>query len=166
MKYLKVVKESCWDDTILNELLTPKEKKRKFPWLSDEYFEIVEVEETHFKYGHHRFKKKKEKEKYHYPTEEGIKEAIEEGWTEEQARRGFDIFDYNGTGLLHIEKIDDCFFGADFENSDYLAAKEAKRIGFCKIIPVKELPKEFDMRYFGWIDTPENRKAIENYCNR
>ena len=70
------------------------------------------------------------------------------------------------TALVAIEKIDDCFFGADFENSDYLAAKEAKRIGFCKIIPVKELPKEFDMRYFGWIDTPENRKAIENYCNR
>lgn len=66
----------------------------------------------------------------------------------------------------HLEKIDDCFFGADFENTDYLAAKEAKRIGFCKIIPVKELPKGFDMRYFGWIDTLENRKAIENYYNR
>lgn len=105
------------------------------------------------------------KYKFEYPTEEGIKEAIEEGWDEEQARRGFDIFDMNGTGILEINMIDDCFYGGT-DNTDYLAAKEAERIGFCKIIPRKELPKNFDEKRFGYIDTPENRKAIENYCNR
>lgn len=67
-----------------------------------------------------------------------------------------------GRGL----KNDVLFELLDYIKENNLAAKEAKRIGFCKIIPVKELPKGFDMRYFGWIDTPENRKAIENYCNR
>ena len=33
-------------------------------------------------------------------------------------------------------------------------------------IPEDELPENFDRRYLGWIDTPENRKAIADYCAR
>lgn len=103
--------------------------------------------------------------RYKYPTEEGIINAIEEGWDEEQAKRGFDIFDSGFA--LEIMLIDDCFSNDDLGNTDYLAAKEAEKIGFCKIIPYKELPKGLNLneRHFGYIDTPENRKAIENYCN-
>lgn len=33
-----------------------------------------------------------------------------------------------------------------------------------KLIPVEELPEDFDRRYLGWIDTPENRQRIQEYC--
>ena len=32
------------------------------------------------------------------------------------------------------------------------------------IIPVDELPENFTRRYFGWIDTPENRERIAAFC--
>jgi hypothetical protein len=35
-----------------------------------------------------------------------------------------------------------------------------------KIIHENELPENFDRKYFGWIDTPENRKAIDEYCSK
>lgn len=101
---------------------------------------------------------------YNYPTEEGIKFAMEEGWTREQAERGFEIFNFGGLGILGIEAIGDCYPDQNYD--DEAAAKEAERIGYCKIIPVDELPTPFIIggttrRYFGWVDTPENRKCIK-----
>ncbi len=106
---------------------------------------------------------------YNYPTEEGIKIAMKYGWTREQAERGFEIFDFDGLGLLEIEAICDCYPDGDYD--DEAAAREAERIGYCKIIPVDELPDPFiideiDRRYFGWVDTFENRERIEDYCNK
>lgn len=103
---------------------------------------------------------------YKYPTKEGIKFAMEQGWSKEQAERGFEIFDFDGLGLLEIEAIGDCYPYGDYD--DEAAAREAERTGYCKIIPVDELPNPFiiygsDRRYFGWVDTPENRKRIENF---
>ena len=48
---------------------------------------------------------------------------------------------------------------------------QSERIGYCKIIPVNELPYNFyidghDVRFFGWVDTPDNRKAIKEYCKK
>ncbi len=105
---------------------------------------------------------------YNYPTEKGIAYAMEEGWTREQAERGFEIFDFDGLGLYEVEAITDCYLDQDYD--DDAASKEAERIGYCKIIPVDELPNPFiidgiSRRWFGWVDTPENRKAIEDYCN-
>ena len=104
---------------------------------------------------------------YNYPTEEGIKYAIEQGWSKEEAERGFAIFDFDGTGMLEIEAITDCYIRDDYDDDE--AAIEAERIGFCKIIPIEELPDPFiydgnSRRYFGWVDTPENRKRIKDYC--
>ena len=113
---------------------------------------------------------------YFYPTEDGVKFAMESGWTREQAKRGFEIFDYDGSGLLEIECIGDAYvekredghyYSTYFDDEE--AAKEAERIGFCKIIPVDELPNPFiinenNCRWFGWVDTPENRKNIEKWC--
>ena len=112
---------------------------------------------------------------YIKPTEEQIQAAMDDGWSREQAERGYDIFDCNGSGLLEINRIDCIYVGWDDEYTEVTdedCAREAERTGFCKIIPVDELPEDFNIcfggnsRYFGWIDTPENRKAIEDYCRR
>jgi hypothetical protein len=104
---------------------------------------------------------------YNYPTEEGIKYAMEQGWSKEQAERGFEIFDFDGTGMLEIEAITDCYLRDNYDDDE--ASREAERIGYCKIIPIDELPDPFiyggnSRRFFGWVDTPENRKRIEDYC--
>lgn len=101
---------------------------------------------------------------YVYPTEEEVSMLLDEGWSILQSVLGFGIFNYNGYGLLNVENI-----GAF--NCDEDEAKEAERIGYCKIIPVDELPYNFyidgyDARYFGWVDTPDNRKAIKEYCKK
>ena len=105
---------------------------------------------------------------YMKPSKEQIEVGIELGWDREICERGYDIFDCNGTGLLEINRIDDIYVGwgedGTTEVTDEDCAREAERSGFCKIIPVKELPKKFEYRYFGWIDTPENRENIAKYA--
>lgn len=86
-------------------------------------------------------------------TAEMIKEAIEDGWREEDARRGYGIFtsDY-GNGATHIERIDMMMaFDSDSE-----AAEKAENDGI-KIIHDIELPEEHKAYY---IDTPNNRKLL------
>ena len=100
---------------------------------------------------------------YRKPTLKRKREAIKEwGWDKEIAKRGYDIFDCNGTGLLEINRIDDIYWDTDVTDED--CARQAEKKGFCKIIPVEELPENFEYRYFGWIDTPENRENIRRYC--
>lgn len=102
---------------------------------------------------------------YKYPTKEGIKFAMEQGWSKEQAKRGFEIFDFDGLGIYEIEVIGDCYPDCGYCD-DEAAAREAERIGYCKIIPAEEIPETFILNdyprnYYGWIDTPENRKKIK-----
>lgn len=78
----------------------------------------------------------------------------------ENAKYGYAIFDFDGTGLLEIEMINDM----EIFNGDEEAVEQAIKDGI-KIIPIEELPDNFDRSYLGWIDTPENRKAIEEYCS-
>ena len=106
---------------------------------------------------------------YIKPTERQIKAGLEWGWSLDACKRGYDIFNFDGTGMLEIEAIADVYLVEDEDCSGYddeACAIEAERSGFCKIIPVNELPEDFGYKYFGWIDTPENRQAIYNYCNR
>ena len=112
------------------------------------------------------------------PTKEGIDIAIDEGWNKESAKRGYGIFDYDCTGMLEVEAICACYPTDEYEKNledgekfDEVCAHEAERTGLCKIIPVEELPENFEhdgnsLRWFGWVDTPENRKAIEKYCRK
>lgn len=79
-------------------------------------------------------------------------------WGAEACNKGYEIFDFNGTGMLQIEAIGDVGF---FD--DEVATMRAIKDGI-KIIPVDELPENFDRRYLGWIDTEENRKAINDFC--
>ena len=107
---------------------------------------------------------------YVKPTKEGIERAMKDGWNRKSAERGYDIFDFDQTGLLEVERIDACYAECNYEDvTDDDCAMEAERSGFCKIIPVDELPNPFmvhgyDRRWYGWVDTPENRKAIQEYC--
>lgn len=101
---------------------------------------------------------------YKYPAEVEVAILLDEGYPILQSVLGFGIFNYNGYGLLNVESIGGL-------NHDEDAAREAERIGYCKIIPVDELPYNFyidghDARFFGWVDTPDNRKAIKEYCKK
>lgn len=107
---------------------------------------------------------------YTYPTAEGIKFAMEQGWSKEQAERGFDIFDFDGLGIYgieaicdaHVDKREDGTYYVTESYDDEEAAREAERIGFCKIIPTEEIPETFILNdFYGWVDTPENRKKIK-----
>lgn len=92
--------------------------------------------------------------------ESWVKEIVEE-WTSEICNKGYDIFDFDGTGMLEINKVDEVGAFKDDEEAVEQAIKDGIRI-----IPVDDLPRNFDRRYLGWLDTPENRKAIEEYCMR
>lgn len=88
-------------------------------------------------------------------TEDNILNAIDNGWNEEDARRGYAIFvsDY-GNGAEHIEKIDIM----DVFEDDEEAAEQAEKDGI-KIIHDIELPEEHQAAY---IDTPENRELLKS----
>lgn len=75
------------------------------------------------------------------------------------AIKRYGTFDYCGTGMLQIEVLPAY---ASCVNDDEWAAKQAIKDGI-KIIPIEELPANFDRRYLGWIDTPSNRKRIDEY---
>ena len=74
--------------------------------------------------------------------------------------KGYEIVNFEGLGIFEIQKID----SVNIFESDEEAVAQAMVDGI-KIIPVEELPENFDWRYLGWIDTKENRKAIEKYTN-
>lgn len=80
--------------------------------------------------------------------------------TEKQMeRKGYGIFDFDGTGMLEIQKIDEMNKFVDDESAVEQAIKDG-----VKLIPIEELPENFERRYLGWIDTPENRRQIRLWC--
>lgn len=85
--------------------------------------------------------------------------TVVEDWGIDNCNKGYAIFNFDGTGMLEIEAIADvgCF-------DDDEATEQAIKDGI-KIIPIEELPENFDRKYLGWIDTEENRKRINEYCN-
>jgi hypothetical protein len=91
--------------------------------------------------------------------EEAVKDVVYD-WGPDSCNKGYEIFNFDGTGMLEIEAIGDvgCF-------DDDEATEQAIKDGI-KIIPVEELPEKFNRKYLGWIDTEANRKAIQEYCNK
>ena len=91
--------------------------------------------------------------------EEAVKDIVYD-WGPESCNKGYEIFNFDGTGMLEIEAISEvgCF-------DDDEATEQAIKDGI-KIIPIEELPENFNRKYLGWIDTEENRKAIQEYCNK
>ena len=76
-------------------------------------------------------------------------------------RKGYVIAAFDFTDMLEVERDD----SMDVFEDDEQAVEAAVADGV-KIIPVDELPENFDRRYYGWIDTPENRRAIQSYCDQ
>ena len=110
---------------------------------------------------------------YKKPTKEQAEFAMAEGWDKEDAERGYCKFYFDFTEMLEINAINDCYVEATNGNyyygeevTDEDCAYEAEHSGYCKIIPIDELPAHFDRRYYGWVDTPENRKAIQEYSDK
>ena len=103
-------------------------------------------------------------ERYHQMREiysdKRIREIINE-WGVDVVNKGYDIFIFNGMGILEISRIDDV---EAFESDDD-ATEQAIKDGI-KIIPVDELPETFGRRYLGWIDTPENRARIAELAEK
>ena len=81
-------------------------------------------------------------------------------WSDKDISNGYVICDHDGTGMYEICAID-CMdaFGGD----DAAATQKAMEDGV-RVIPVEDLPENFDWLYLGWIDTPENRANINKYC--
>lgn len=83
-----------------------------------------------------------------------VKDAIDAGWSEEDAHRGYAIFvNEFGNGAEHIERIDEM----DVFDSDEEAAEQAEKDGI-KIIRDMKFEGE-DLQYY--IDTPENRELLK-----
>ena len=94
---------------------------------------------------------------YRKPTKKMIEKAIAEGWDREEAERGYAVFE-GALGLMEIQRCDQMYEETDCTDDD--CALEAAKAGI-KIIPEAELPDEMgDHRYFGYVDTPENRAKI------
>lgn len=73
---------------------------------------------------------------------------------------GYAIADFDGTGMLEIQRINE----AGIFESDDEAVEQAIKDGV-KLIPVEELPENFNRKYLGWVDTPDNRDRINAWCN-
>jgi len=88
-------------------------------------------------------------------TENMVKEAIEAGWDETDARRGYAIFISEfGNGAEHIERIDEM----GVFDSDEEAAMQAEKDGIALIHDMKF--EGCDFQYY--IDTPENRELLKD----
>lgn len=74
---------------------------------------------------------------------------------------GYIICNFDGTGMLEIQKND----SKGIFKSDEEAVKQAIKDGI-KVIPVEELPENFNRRYLGWLDTADNRSKIEKYSKK
>lgn len=94
-----------------------------------------------------------------FGNEKAVKEAIKD-WSIEDCNKGYAIFDFDGTGMLEVCRID----SLEVFKNDEEAVAQAVKDGV-KFIPVDELPENFERRYLGWIDTKENRECIEKFCN-
>lgn len=96
-----------------------------------------------------------------YHNNKEIVNDIVRMWGAENCNKGYDVFNYDGTGLLEIEAIGDV--GA-FDSDDE-AVKQAVLDGI-EIIPLEQLPINMpkNMRFYGWVDTEENRRNIAKYC--
>lgn len=95
-----------------------------------------------------------------YGNDERAVKDVVKTWGVETCNKGYSTFNYDGTGLIDIEAVGDV---DAFD--DVVAVKEAEKDGI-SIIPVDQLPVNIpeNMRFYGWIDTQENRENIARYC--
>lgn len=90
----------------------------------------------------------------HFGEYSAVKSMVEE-YGIDAVNNGYTIAECDGTGMLEIQRID----AIPVFETDEAAVEQAIKDGV-KIIPVEELPENFEKRRLGWIDTPENRQKI------
>ena len=93
------------------------------------------------------------------PTARQIKAGKEEGWGGFELSHGYGVF-LTRDRMYEVEMISDMGTFDDDEEAARAAAEDG-----LPIIPENELPEAFEYRWFGWIDTPENRQRIHEYTN-
>lgn len=84
----------------------------------------------------------------------------EEAFIPNAEERGYDVTIGHGN-LLEIERIDELEM---FEDDD-AATEQAIKDGI-PIIPVEELPEDFEFQWLGFIDTEDNRRDIAEYAKK
>ena len=84
---------------------------------------------------------------------EEVKESLIEEWG---SYKGYGIFLSDILELEHIERIDDL----DVYDDDFEAAEQAEKDGV-ELIPFELNPKTYPYNCYRFIDTEENRKALE-----
>lgn len=114
------------------------------------------------------------------PTEKEKALGREFGWDGHALETGYEIMSFcdcslpNGACPLDVEAVMDMgtferYYEENRDNLpediaiDDMAALQALEDGYCKIVPIDELPEKLPEKYkfFGWVDTPENRKILE-----
>ena len=109
---------------------------------------------------------------YIKPNEEMKAAGREEGLSELDVMQGYGVFNFDQTGILEINRYDCMYVGTGVEEYDNVTdedcAVQAQKCGYCSIIPVDELPEHMvyegeDRRYYGYVDTPENRERIRQF---
>lgn len=107
---------------------------------------------------------------YIKPNEKMKAVGREEGLSGLDVMRGYGIFDQNG--ILEINRYNCMYVGTGIDEYNNVTnedcAVQAQKCGYCSIIPVDELPKHMmyegkDRRYYGYVDTPENRERIRQF---
>ena len=73
--------------------------------------------------------------------------------------KGYSIKAFNDDGIESVYTL----FEVSAFSDDSDAVEAAVKDGV-KIIPVGHLPNNFYDRWYGYVDTPENRKRIYKYC--
>ena len=99
---------------------------------------------------------------YVKPLKEEIREAMQWGWKRKEAERGWIVScSHTKYGLLDcIERIDDIYYNTDVTDED--CAKEAAKHGY-PIIPIEDLPTDFPLKAYVFLDNPHNREVLSNY---
>ncbi len=92
-------------------------------------------------------------------TVEEVKQILIEEWGI-GADRGYGIFISDKPRIAHIERIDEL----GVYDGDLDAGEQAEKDGI-KLIPLELNPTEYPYQYYRFIDTEENRKALEEIKN-
>lgn len=110
--------------------------------------------------------KANETDTYFPPAEQGIKNAIANGFEESWAKLGFQIFESScGTMVRRLYYAYEAEKSRKSVPSGEACAQEAENLGLCRIIPVEDLPGKIPdtLRKYIWVDTPENREKLKTY---
>lgn len=111
---------------------------------------------THYGLTEERYNQMME---FHGNNDNAVREVVEEQGAD-SCNNGYDVFDYDYSGLLIVLPIDDVGAYTDEQAIEVAAADGIKTI------PVEELPANMPdhLKIKGWVDTPENKERIAKFC--